>query len=388
MGDLVELFGDEAGDDVGAEGGVVAAIVEEADREREQVVAGDAVQLRAVGGQVLVAGGNGGDIDQDQAGAGGVLAAVRVDEGAGVVAELGTGGSGGWTAGGARGRGGREEAIMDRNQVFFWAEMGEVEPDVLNAVEGAKAGGVAGEGNGFLWVLDEGAAGLMGATVAEEFEQAFGVDGLSPDAVLGLEAVRAELNQENARLRVVLEVVVEGEVVGDGQDGVGDGNVAGFEAGVALDDIGIDAGHSGGVAEDEDVADAIAHVEDCVVGAHPDAGAVVQEKIGPAEGYEEGDREKRKEDERDAVVLGGSAGAAAGMFLVAGGRGGGLMAGRVSGLCCWACGMFRGYDSVWTRSWEESCHCGDCIRSGFAGAHVSIMPDGEMEGTVTYPGAS
>ena len=85
-----------------------------------------------------------------------------------------------------------------------------------------------------------------------------------------------KLDEQDAGLGVVREVVVQGEVVGDGEDGVGDGDVAGLEAGIALDDVGIDAGHGGGVAEDQDVAVAIAHLEDGVVGANPDAGAVVR----------------------------------------------------------------------------------------------------------------
>src|SRR5579859_2816338 len=42
-GDLVELLGYEPGDDIGADSGVVAAVVEEADGEGQQGVAGNSI---------------------------------------------------------------------------------------------------------------------------------------------------------------------------------------------------------------------------------------------------------------------------------------------------------------------------------------------------------
>ena len=112
--------------------------------------------------------------------------------------------------------------------------------------------------------------------MTELFEQAFSVDGAAPGTAVAQEAIGAELDEQDAGLGVVSEVVVQGKVVGDGEDGVGDGYVAGFEAGIALDDIGVDTGHGGGVAEDKDVAVAIGHLKDGVVGANPDAGSMVR----------------------------------------------------------------------------------------------------------------
>ncbi len=177
-----------------------------------------------------------------------------------------------------------------------------MEPDVLDGVEGAEAGGVAGEGDGLLRVGEEDVADLLRGAVAKEFEQTLGVDGLVPGAVLALEVVGTELDEQDAGLGIICEVVIEGEVVGNGEDGVGDGYVAGLEAGIALDDVGVDAGHGGGVAEDQDVAVAILHVEDGVVGLNPDAGAVVQEEVRTAETDEDGDGQKRKQEQDERVT--------------------------------------------------------------------------------------
>ena len=93
--------------------------------------------------------------------------------------------------------------------------------------------------------------------------------------------------------------------MGDGQDGVGDGDVAGLEAGIALDDVGVDAGHGGGVAEDEDVAVAVAHAEDGVVGLNPDAGAVAEEEVRAAEPDAGGNGQQWQKNEEEAVAAGG-----------------------------------------------------------------------------------
>ncbi len=151
-------------------------------------------------------------------------------------------------------------------------------------------------------------AGLGGSSVAEELEQALGVDGVVPAVAFGLEAVGGELDEEDAGAGIVGEVAVEGEVVGDGEDGVGDGDVAGLEAGVALDDGGVDAGHGGGVAVDEDVAGAVVDVEDGVVGLDPDAGSVAEEEVGVAEADAGRDDDEGEEEEDQAVAEGGAGG--------------------------------------------------------------------------------
>ena len=268
-------------------------------------VAGDAVELGAEGGEVLVAGGDGRDVDEDDAGAVGVAVLELADHGAGKVA-AGRGlekvAPGSQEVLGGDGRG--EEAVVDGDGVFFGAEVGGVEPDVLDAGVGGESGGVSGEGDGLLRVGEQDVAGFGGGAVAEQLEQALGVDGLVPGVALGLEAVGRELDEEDARAGVVGEVAIEGEVVGDREDRVGDGDVAGFEAGIALDDVGVDAGHGGGVAEDQDVAVAVAHGEDGVVGLDPDAGAVAQEEVGAAQADAGRDGQKREEKEEDAVEAG------------------------------------------------------------------------------------
>ena len=76
------------------------------------------------------------------------------------------------------------------------------------------------------------------------------------------------------------KIVVERQVAGDGKYSIGDGDVASLEAGIARDNLGVDAGHCGGIAVDQDVAVAVLHVEDGIVGLHPDAGAVAHEERG------------------------------------------------------------------------------------------------------------
>src|SRR3984957_3541550 len=124
-----------------------------------------------------------------------------------------------------------------------------VEPDILDAVPGGEAGGVTGEGDGLLRVGQEHMPGLGGAAVAQQLEHALGVDGLVPAVVFGLEAVGRELDEQYAGMGVVREEVIEGEVTGNGENGVGDGYVAGSKASLLFDLVGVDAGHGCGVAE-------------------------------------------------------------------------------------------------------------------------------------------
>ena len=86
--DFVQFLGDEAGDDIGTDGSVVAAIVEESNGKREQRVVGDTVQFRAVDGEVLVAGGNGSDVNQDDPGLVSITVVIVLDERAGEVGSL------------------------------------------------------------------------------------------------------------------------------------------------------------------------------------------------------------------------------------------------------------------------------------------------------------
>jgi hypothetical protein len=302
----VEFFGDGEGDDVGALLGVVAAVVEEADGQGLEGVAGDAVELGLVGVEILIAGGDGGYVDEDDVAAALVVVVEVLDEGAGVGAlRWVLEGGGGIAEGAGLGGRGEEGAAVGLDEVFVGTgEVGGVEPDGLDGIVGAEAGGVSGEGDGLLGMGEEDVAGLGGGAVAEELKQPFGVDGVVPGAVLTLEVIGRELHEEDAGLGVVGEEVVEGEVIGDGEDGVGDGDVAGFVAGVALDDVGVDAGHGGGVAEDEDIAVLILHVEDGVVGLDPDAGAVFDEKVGLAYTDEDRDRHEGEKKNKEAITEG------------------------------------------------------------------------------------
>jgi hypothetical protein len=280
-GDFVELFRDQSRDDVGADGGVVAAVVEETDGQRKQGVVSDTVEFGAIDGEVLIAGGNGSYVDQDDSALGSVAGVIVLYQGAGVLGGLrgvrdgvsglaeGTG-RGGWS----------EEAIAYGNGVLIRAEAGDVEPDVLDGVVGAEAGGVSGECDGLLGMGEEHVPSLLGAAVAKHFEKTLGVDSASPGPAIAQEAIGAELDEQDAGLGVVGEIVVQGEVVSDGEYGVRDGYVTGFEAGIALDDIGVNTGHCGGIAEDKDVTVTIGHLEDSIVGTDPDAGPMVEEKIG------------------------------------------------------------------------------------------------------------
>lgn len=191
VGDFVELFGDEARNNVGAYGCVVAAVIEEADGKWKEVVAGDTIELGTVGGEVLVTGGDGGDVDQDQTGAGGVLAAILVDEDARVVATAGVGDGRRRVAGGARWSRRRKEAVVNGDQVFFGAKVRKVEPNILDAVEGAEAGGVAGKRDCLLRMVKQDTTGILAIAMTEQLKKTFRIDGPTPCVVLGLKAVRA-----------------------------------------------------------------------------------------------------------------------------------------------------------------------------------------------------
>jgi hypothetical protein len=101
--------------------------------------------------------------------------------------------------------------------------------------------------------------------------------------------------------------VIEREVAGDGEDGVGNGYVAGSKACFLADDVGVDAGHGGGVAVDEDVARAALKVEDVVVGFDPGRSAVVEKEVRFAEADEGWDSKEREQDDEDTVKKGGVA---------------------------------------------------------------------------------
>src|ERR1700730_17382337 len=93
--------------------------------------------------------------------------------------------------------------------------------------------------------------------VAQQSQQALWVDGLVPGRAFRLKAVGRGLDEQDARTAIIGQVSIQGQVVGNCQNRFGNGYVAGFEAGIALDDIRIDAGHGRGVAKDQDVAVAI-----------------------------------------------------------------------------------------------------------------------------------
>src|ERR1039458_9089 len=91
----------------------MAGVVEEADRQRQQRVAGDSVQLRAEGGEGLGAGGNGSDIDEHDVRAIGVSFLVFADHGAWIrAAGAGIGERGSGLAGLAGRRGRSKEAVV------------------------------------------------------------------------------------------------------------------------------------------------------------------------------------------------------------------------------------------------------------------------------------
>ncbi len=138
--------------------------------------------------------------------------------------------------------------------------------------------------------------------MAKEFEQPFGVNGTTPGVIFLLKAVGGELDEQDPGLGVVGQEAIEGEVVGDGEDGVGDRDVAGSEAGVALDDLRVDPRHRGGVAKDENVTGAVVDTEDGIVGLDPDAGTVVQKKVGRPERDEQRDRAKREQAKDQAIA--------------------------------------------------------------------------------------
>ena len=212
LGHGVELLGDEAGDDGRADGGVVAGIVEEADGQRQERVAGDAVELGAEGGEILVAGGDGRDVDQHDAGTVGVAVlryspttvrgksppALGLEKVAPGSQEV-LGGEGGvkkplWM-------------VTVSSSGRWWVTWNQT--SLMSGVDG-EAGGVSGEGDGLLGVGEQHVAALGRVAVAQQLEHAFGVDGLAPGVAFGLEAVGGELDEEDARAGVVGEVAIRG----------------------------------------------------------------------------------------------------------------------------------------------------------------------------------
>jgi hypothetical protein len=108
-------------------------------------------------------------------------------------------------------------------------------------------------------------AALRRASVPQEFQESFRVDGLTPLITLGLKPVGRQLNEQNPRLSVARQIVIQGQIMSDGQNGVCHGYVAGFEAGIPFDNSWVDTGHCGGIAVNEYIAVSIPHVEDCVI---------------------------------------------------------------------------------------------------------------------------
>ena len=205
------------------------------------------------------------------------------------------------SAGGERGRGRCKEAVADQDGIFFQPMMRGARPDVSKNIPGAEAGGITGEGDGFLGMGKQDMSFFGGFAVAQQLEHAFGIDGLVPDISARLEAVRGKLDEQDAGLGIGGEKMVQGEVAGNGEDGIGDGDVAGMKAGLGFKQVGVDPGHRGGVAEDKDVAVAIVHVKDGIVGAHPNTGAVMKKEVRGAEGDTRWNGEKREQNEEEAI---------------------------------------------------------------------------------------
>jgi hypothetical protein len=97
-----------------------------------------------------------------------------------------------------------------------------------------------------------------------------------------LESVGAELKEENLWLGIMGQVVVERQVIGHSQNRIRDCDIAGLETGIALDNLRIDARHGSRIAEDQDITVPVCHLEDGIVRAYPDAGTVMDEKVGTA----------------------------------------------------------------------------------------------------------
>ena len=147
-------------------------------------------------------------------------------------------------------------------------------------------------------------AAFFRGPVPQQLQQPFRVDGVAPNAILLLKIVRGELHDQHLGPGVLLEVAVEGQVARHGEHGVGDSDVAGVQAGVAVQQRGIDAGHGGRIAKDQNVATPMMHAEDRIVGLHPDTGAVVQEKVGTAQHNAQRHRKQRRKDDHQAVQNG------------------------------------------------------------------------------------
>jgi hypothetical protein len=90
--------------------------------------------------------------------------------------------------------------------------------------------------------------------------------------------------------------------VSNREDGVGDGDIAGLEAGIALDYVGIDSGHCGRITENEDVAVPVAHTKDGVVGLHPDTGAMAHKEVRATQADACGDGHQGQEKQEQTIT--------------------------------------------------------------------------------------
>ncbi len=258
-----------------------------------------------IGHEIVVTGGDRSDVDQDD----GSLAGILTMEIGNQVARKTRALLIDWreeslrrSAGGECGRGRCKEAVADQDSIFFQPVMRDARPDVSEKVPCAKTGGITGEGDGFLGMGEQDVASFGGTPMAQQLKHAFSVDGLVPGISARFEAVRGELDEQDARLWIGRQKMVEGEISGHGEDSVGNGNIAGPKAGLGFKQVGVDPGHRSRVAEDEDVAVAIAHVKDGIVGAHPHAGAMMEKEVRPTEGDARRNGKKRKKNEENAVA--------------------------------------------------------------------------------------
>ena len=131
-------------------------------------------------------------------------------------------------------------------------------------------------------MMEKETPALGGVAVAQEFQHALGKNRPVPRGTLRLKAVWRKLNEQNSRPAIPSEEVVERKRMGNGKDSVRDGYVAGFEASIPLDEVRVDACHSGRIAKDQNVTIAVVRVENSIVRSNPDAGSVPEKKIGVA----------------------------------------------------------------------------------------------------------
>ena len=184
------------------------AVVEEVHGYTGGLVGRGAGELRGEARQVFVAGRDGGDVHEHGACLLAEALLKELNEGARELPVACRRGVLGRCAGGQRRCGWSKEAIANVNAVVFDWEAGEPRPEAAQGVKGCVAGDVARKGQGFPWMVEQGRADRGGGAVPEQLEKAFRIDRARPCVGFGLEAVGAELEEQNAGGRIVGEEVV------------------------------------------------------------------------------------------------------------------------------------------------------------------------------------